>query len=70
MALDLRQNFVSAQYFDNKLIQFNHFYNCIHIDNRLRLLRIVFRTFVPELLPLNYARISFLLNIMRINQIV
>ena len=32
MALDLRQNFVSAQYLENKLTFFSKFYICIDIE--------------------------------------
>ena len=32
MALDLRQNFVSTKYLENKLTEFTKFYICIHID--------------------------------------
>ena len=32
MALDLLQNFVSAHYLENKLIEFRQIYICIHID--------------------------------------
>ena len=31
MAIDLRQNFISAQYIENKLKEF-HIYICMHID--------------------------------------
>ena len=32
MALDLRRNFVSAQYLENQLVEFAKLYICIHID--------------------------------------
>ena len=69
MALDLSQNFVSAQYLENKLVEFspNFIYAFILIRSTLGLLHIIFRTFVPELWPLIYAIISFQFNILRAN---
>ena len=42
MALDLRQNLVSAKYLENKLTDFAKFYDCIHFDkNKVELLPVV-----------------------------
>ena len=68
MALDLRQNLVSAQYLDNYLTYFHQTlymhsswldlaWDCFTLPE-------LFRKFVPELWPLIYAEISFLLNIL------
>ena len=69
MVLDLRQNFVSAQYLENKWTDFHHFYICIHIDKIYLgiVTRHFFCTFVPELWPLKYVKISFPFNILRTN---
>ena len=120
MALDVRQNFFSTQYLENKLTYFHqilymhwywqvlawhcyvsffqnlyqsygpwfttkfHFYSIsweqIHIfspnfiyaliltSSSLALLNVIFPKFVPELWPLVYAKISFLLKILRTNR--
>ena len=54
MALDLRQNFVSAQYLENNLIEFYQmfFYRFILTRSTIGLLHLMFRIFVPELWPL------------------
>ena len=54
MALDLRQNFVSAQYLENNLIEFYQmfFYRFILTRSTVGLLHLIFRIFVPELWPL------------------
>ena len=61
MALDLGQNFVSAQYLENKLTEFQQIYIYAFILTRssLGLLHIIFPTFVPVLWPLIYAKICF-----------
>ena len=69
MALDLRQNFVSAQYLENKLTEF---YQILYIHSYRQDLAkdcytSFFRTFVLELWPLIYTKISFSLNILRTN---
>ena len=64
MALDKCQIFVSAQYFENKWIEFTKFlYALILTRSRLGLLPVIFRKFVKELGPLIDVRISFQLNI-------
>ena len=65
MALDLCQNFVSAQYLENKWTEFHQTLFMHHIDKIY--VGIVFRTFVPMLWPLIYAKISFPSNILRTN---
>ena len=60
MVLDLRQNFVSAQYLWNRLSDFHAF---IFTRSSLGLLHVKFRTFVLELWPFIFAKISFRLNI-------
>ena len=57
MALDLSQNFVSAQYLENKLTDFHqiYIYAFVLIRSRSRLLHMIFRTFVLDLWPLIYA---------------
>ena len=61
-------NFVSAQYLENKLIEFHKIlYAFILTRSTLGLLRIIFRSIVPELWPLIYPIISFQLNIVRTN---
>ena len=64
MALDLRQNFVSAQYLENQLIEFHQIlYAFILTRSSLRLLHVIFRTF--DLWPLINAKILFPLNSLR-----
>ena len=58
MALYLRQNFVYAQYLENKQISPNFIYAIISTRSMLGLLHIIFRTIVPELWPVIYAKIS------------
>ena len=66
MALDFRQNFVSAHYLENKLADFHQIFICIHIDrSSLGLMHVIFQTFVPELWPLIYPKISFPFNTLR-----
>ena len=67
MALDLRQNFVSAQYLENKWTALNFIFAFILTRSTLGSLHIIFRIFVPDLWPLIYAKISFPLNILKIN---
>ena len=62
----LGQNFVSAQYLENKLTEF-HQYAFILTGSSLGLLAFVFCLFVTELWPLIYVRISFSLNILSKN---
>ena len=57
MPLDLRQNFVLAQYLENKLTDFL----------QILYMHIIFHTFVPELWPLIYTKISLPLNVSRTN---
>ena len=67
MALDLCQNFVSAQYLENKLTDFHqilYIYAFILIRYRLGSLHMIFRTFVLVLWPLIYARFLFPVNIL------
>ena len=66
----LSQNFVSAQYLENKLTEFHQilYYAFILTRSTLGLLHVIFRTFVPELWPLIYSKISFPLNILRTNR--
>ena len=66
MALDLRQNFVSAQYLENKLTP-NFIYAFILTRSSFGLMHVILCTFVPELWPLIYAKISFPSNILRTN---
>ena len=69
MALDLCQNFVSAQYVENKLTYSPKIiYSFILTSSKFGLLQLIFRTFVPELWPLINARISYPLNILRTNR--
>ena len=64
LALYLQQNFVSAQYLENKLTEFHQIlYAFILTRSSLGLLPVIFHSFVPELWPLIYAKNSFLLNI-------
>ena len=63
-----RHNFVPTQYFENKLIEFHQILCtvCIHIDKiYIGIVTHHFCTFVPELWPLIYAKISFPLIILR-----
>ena len=54
MALDLCQNFVSAQYLENNLIEFYQmfFYGFILTRPTVGLVHLIFRIFAPELWPL------------------
>ena len=69
MALDLCQNFVSAQYLENKLTELHQIFIYAFILTRsiYGLLHIIFHRLVSELWPLIYARILFLLNILITN---
>ena len=69
MALNLHQNFVSAQYLANYMTYFspNFIYAIILTRSSLGLLHVIFRKFVLELWPVIYAKISFLFNILRTN---
>ena len=68
MALYLLRNFVSTQYLENKWTEFTDFiYAFVLTRSSLGLLHFIFRTFVPELLPLIYAKLSFPFNILRTN---
>ena len=68
MAPDLRQNFISAQYLLEQIdrISPNFIYAFTLTRSSMGLIHIIFFTFVPELWPLIYAKISFWLNILRI----
>ena len=61
IALYLHQNFVSAQYLENQLVEFppNFIYASILTRSSLGLLHVIFGIFVPELWPLIYAKICF-----------
>ena len=69
MALELCQNFVSAQYLKNKLTEFLQILYISFISTRstLGLLHIIFPRLVIELWPLIFARILFPFNILRTN---
>ena len=68
MALDLLQNFVSAQYLEDKLTDFRQFFSALILTrSSFRLLHDIYDLFVTELWPKIYVRISFLLNIFRPN---
>ena len=68
MALDLCQNFVSAQYLEQiDRTSPNFIYAFILTRFMLGLSHIIFRIFVPELWPLNYIKILFPVNILRTN---
>ena len=68
MALDLCQNFISAQFLEKKgRISSNFIYAFTLTRSGIGLIHIIFFTFVPELWPLMYAKISFPLNILRTN---
>ena len=65
MTLDLRQNFASAHYLENKLIELHQilymhpYWQALHWDCY------IFCTFIPELWPMIYAKITFGLIILR-----
>ena len=64
--LDLCQNFVSAQYLENKWTDFDQtLYYVILTRSRLGLLAVIFRKFVTELWPLVDVMIMFPPNILR-----
>ena len=65
MAFDLRVCSISWEQMDR--ISPNFMYAFILTRYTLGLLHIIFRTFVAELLPLIYSKISFPLNILRTN---
>ena len=68
MALGLRRNFVSAQYYELlDICSPNFIFAFILTRSSLILLQFFFRKFVPELWPFIYAKISFPLNILRTN---
>ena len=60
MAFDLLKDFDSLQYLENKLTYLspNFVYALILTRSRLGLLHVIFRSSIPELWPLIYARIS------------
>ena len=62
-------NYVSAQYLENKLIEFRQILYNVFILTRstLGLLHIIFPIIEPELWPLIYAKISFPFNILSTN---
>ena len=70
MGFDLRQNFVSFQYLGNKCTEFHQIYIYAFILTRsmLGLLHIIFHSFVTELWPVIYAKMSFPFNILRTNR--
>ena len=65
MALDLCKTFVSAQYLEqiDRISPNFIYYAFISTRYSLELSHIIFRNFVPELWPLDYAKTSILLNI-------
>ena len=72
MALDLRQNFVFAQYLENKLTKFTKFYICFHIDKiYIGIITHHFPHICTRVMalvwPLIYVRSLFHLNILRTN---
>ena len=68
MALDARQNFVSAQYLQNELTEFNqivvHVWTLTLTRSSLGLLDVFFREIVTKLWPLMRIRISFPLSML------
>ena len=72
MTLDLRQNFcfrsISLEQIDR--FSLNFMYAFILIRSSLGLLHDIFRTFVPEIWPLIYAKILYPLNILRTNWLI
>ena len=83
MTYDLRQNFVSAQYLEDKLTEIKPNFKLefiltssslglLHVISHwtrasLGLLHNITHTFVPKLWPLIYVKISFPLNTLRTN---
>ena len=68
MILDLGQNFISAHILRTNLQIFTNFiYVSILTRSSLGLLHVIFLTFVPELWPLIYAKVSFSFNILGTN---
>ena len=59
--------FISISWEQIDRISTNFIYAFILTRSSLRLLHVIFRSFVPELWPLIYAKISFPLNILRTN---
>ena len=70
MAFDLRQNFVSAQYFEDQLIELPNFiYAFILTRSSLGLLHIIFRGFVRDFVSAQYLEnklTEFLLGLLHI----
>ena len=69
MALDLRQNIVSAQYLENKWTELHQIlYMLLYLqDLACDFYTSFFEPFVPELWPLIYAILSFTFKILRTN---
>ena len=68
MALEWCQNFVSAQYLEKELINFDFAYAMILTTSSLWLLNDHFSQFITELWPLNDVRILFPLNILKMKE--
>ena len=65
MALDYHQNFVSAQYLDNELMELDQFsYALMLTRSTLALLLVNFPESIAWLWPLVVVKILFLLNIL------
>ena len=66
MALNILQNFISAQNLENKLTDFTKLYKTIYTDKiYMGLLAVILSKFVRELWPLIDVRIMLPLNILR-----
>ena len=69
MALGYCQNFVSAQYLGNKLIEFDQFAYALMLTRaRLGLLHVNFHKFTTQLWHMVIFKVSFLLNILGTNR--
>ena len=68
MALDLHQNFVSAQYLENKWLEFHQLYICIHIDKiYVGIVTYHFTHICTRVMAHDLHKISFSFNILRTN---
>ena len=68
MALDLSQNFVSAHYLENILIEFHQIYICIHIDKiYLGIVTNHFSHICTRVMVPDFSKILFPFNILRTN---
>ena len=68
MAFDYLQNFVSSQYFENELMEWNFAYVLLMTRSRLGLLRANFCKFTTQLWPLVIVKISYSFSIFRTNR--